>query len=416
MPRRQTPQPVPRGAAKDDRRRDTRALAGRGDDREVDLRRARGAAPRTLVVYGAGWNQLPVLEASRRQGFRVIAVDRDGEAPGIAIADRFHLLSLRDHDRIEAALGDEAIGGVVARITDAEALASAQRLARSRGLPTACDRLVEAATSKRALARFARAAGIATPARVERSDRIDFTRGAVVVRPDVTMRGKAAIRRVCDQRALARAWEEAAALSASGGVDAARFVAGDDVSVLVALQSGRAQRWIVWDEWVAIDEGGAMHGLGCGLPTRYSRVLEGIDRVVGRIAAAVPTSRTLAVVSLRIDASGQPWLIEIHLGIGGDAIAERLLPAALPDWDVFAAWVELESGGEPMLPRGDPRPCAVVRCGEGAGMDRDDRLGGASAWSLIEAPTGRSLRERVRNAARSGWELPPGLRLAGDEG
>ncbi|MBK7950959.1 MAG: hypothetical protein IPK00_19905 [Deltaproteobacteria bacterium] len=368
------------------------------DDRAVGRRSDRafeGEAP-TLLVYGAGWNQLPLIEASRRHGFRVVAIDRDANAPGAARADRFHCISLRDHEAIVAATRAESIRGVVARITDAEGLASAHTLARTRGLPTACPALVEAATSKLALSQHARAAGLPMPPRLPPNEPPSLAAGPLLVRPDVTRRGKAGIRRVVRPEDLATALAEAAASSENGRIDVARWIEGEDVSVLVELDRGRAHRHAIWDEWVALDAAGGIRGVGCGLPSRFEADPDRIDGLLARLAAAFAASRCLVVVSLRIDPAGDPFLIEIHLGLGGDGIADRLLPAAWPEWDAFACWVRVEAGESNELARGAARPCALVRDGEG--------------WRLIEAASVEALHARVRASIPSDWERPFGLR------
>jgi hypothetical protein len=347
-------------------------------------------------VYGAGWNQLPIIQASRRQGYRVVAIDRDPRAPGAVLADRFHCVSLRDHDAIVAATRGESLDGVVARVSDAAALSSAHEIARMRGLPTACPELVVAATSKIALAEACASAGLRTPRRWRLGERGLFDEGPIVVRPDVTMRGKAGVRRVLDADALDACLEEAARCSGNGRVDLSSWVSGRDISILVELDRGRALRHAIWDEWVAFDAEGRARGLGCGMPSRFQEPSEEIDAMLAALAVAFAASRCLIVVSLRIDAAGDAHLVEIHLGLGGDGIADRLLPAALPDWDAFACLVRVEAGEATPRARAAVRPSALIR------VDDD--------WRLIEATTVEALYARARASVPPSWELPLGLR------
>jgi hypothetical protein len=347
-------------------------------------------------VYGAGWNQVPIIEASRRRGLRVVVIDRDPKAPGASLADRFHCISLHDHDAIVKATADEELDGIVARITDAPALASAHRLARSRGLPTACPALVEAATSKLALAEICRGAGLHTPARLSLATPIAFDEGAVVVRPDVTVEGKSGIRRVVAQADFEAACAEAAARSANARVDVSRWIEGEDVSVLAELDRGRARRHALWDEWVALDREGRIHGVGCGMPSRFEDGPSSIDDALALLARAFDQSRCLVVVSFRIDPAGRAWLIEIHLGVGGDGIADRLLPAALQGWDSFELLVRSQSGEPTETSRAPARPRALIR--------------GGSDWELVVAGNVADLHAHVRAAMPADWEWPRGLR------
>ncbi len=352
-------------------------------------------SPRSLLVYGAGWNQIPIIEASRRRGLRVVVIDRDPHAPGASLADRFHCISLRDHDAIVKATADEELDGIVARITDARALASAHRLARSRGLPTACPALVEAATSKRALAEICRAACLRTPARLSLATPIAFDEGAVVVRPDVTLEGKSGIRRVVARADFEAACAEAAARSANARVDVSRWIEGEDVSVLTELDRGLARRHALWDEWVALDREGRIHGVGCGMPSRFEDGPAPIDDALALLARAFDQSRCLVVVSFRIDPEGRAWLIEIHLGVGGDGIADRLLPAAFEGWDSFELLVRSQSGESTETSRTPAHPRALVR--------------GGNDWELVVAENVVDLHAHVRAAIPFDWEWPRGL-------
>ena len=356
-------------------------------------------AGRTLLVYGAGTQQVPVLAAGRRRGWRIVAIDKDPEAPGIALADRFICTSLRDHDAILCAVADEPIRGVVARVTDAGALDSSRRLSDLRGLASPGAALLAAATSKRALASLCRDASLRTPHRFMPGEAIDFSRGAVCVRPDVTLRGKAAIRRVTDAASLAAARHEAAAASANGEIDLSAWIEGADVSVLAELDRGRARRIALFDEWVAVAADGRIAGLGAGMPSIFETSPAPIDAALAALARACPESRCLVTLSLRIDAAGRAHVIEIHLGVGGDALADRLLPAALPGFDAVELLVSVTTG-EPAPPAPAPiRPCALLRSGSAT----------AAAWELFEAERAEVVRAAARASIPPGCSLPAAL-------
>ncbi|MFO0688387.1 MAG: hypothetical protein U0900_06750 [Myxococcota bacterium] len=356
----------------------------------------------TLLVYGAGVHQVPILAAGRRRGYRIVAVDRDPRAPGVGLADRFLCTSLRDHDAIAAAIEDESICGVVARVTDPVALESSRRIAQGHGLAAPGPDLVAAATRKQAAGALCRTAGIRTPSRRTREDVVEALSAAgaappprFCVRPDVTIRGKAAIRRVADVGGFEEALREAAAASANGAVDVSDWVEGIDVSVLAGLDCGRGRRIALWDEWVGLESSGRIVGIGAGMPSIIEPQPAAVDEAITALARACPTSRGLVTLSFRIDRAGRAHLIEIHLGIGGDALADLLLPAALPGFDVFDAMIAVQAG-QPVEPPGlAPRARGLIRA-EGS-------------WRLIEAPEGRTLRARVRATLSEALEVPAAL-------
>lgn len=370
---------------------DLLGIPRRNQKLETDDVESRG----TLLVYGAGANQVPVLEACRRGAWTTIAIDQNPEAPGAAVADRFICASLRDHERIRAETEGQMLRGVIARITDDEALDSSRRLASERGLAAPCPALVSAATSKRALAEVCRAAGLNTPRRYADDDTIDAGRGALIVRPDVTLRGKAGIYRVDSPDRLEALRERAASHSSNGRVDVAQWIPGSDVSILAVIEAGVARRLAIWDEWVAVRPDGGIFGLGVGMPSVHQASTRRLDEALAAFARAFPESRAVVTLSLRVDASGAPWVIEVHLGLGGDGIADQLLPAAHPGFDPFAAFVALQSGTKVRVPRGEPRPRALLRAADG--------------WQLIAARNAAALRRRARVALPHGCEVPQAL-------
>ena len=352
----------------------------------------------TVLVYGAGKNQIPVIQACRGAGWRVVVIDRDDASPGRELADRFVCLSLRDHERILAATASEDLVGVVARITDHVGLDSSRRLARDRGLASPCPALFEASTSKLALARHCERIGVPTPKRYAEAGARSFEDGPVLVRPDVTIQGKAGIRRVDSIESMRHFLNEAGSLSASGQVDVSKWIDGRDVSVLAHLHRGRSQRLALWDEWVALDDENRIRGVGCGMPSVFQNDLvmkAKFDSLLDRLSKGFPESDTPIVLSLRIDESGVPWIIEIHLGVGGDGIAEVLLPEALPGFDAFQV-LALAAAGEAIKDwSGERQPRALLH--------------NAAGWQLVSAENDERLRAKCLDSLPANWHPPASL-------
>ena len=325
-----------------------------------------------------------------------MAIDRDSNAPGSRIADRFVAANLCDHETIRREIAGELLSGVVTRVTDRIALESSRRISDERGLAAPCAGLLAAATSKVALAEMCLVAGLPTPRRYAEGEAIDFARGAVILRPDVTLRGKAGIRRVDSALAFEELRVETAAQSENGRVDISEWIDGADVSVLAQFDGGTARRLALWDEWVSIDPQGRIAGIGSGMPSIFEAETSGIDALLDAMARQYCESRCLVTLSLRIDAKGQPWIIEIHLGVGGDALADQLLPAALPGFEVFDSLIAVQVGQSWSPPVLQPRPRGLLRDGE--------------AWRLFEAPDAKSLRTIARSFVPEDWELPRSLR------
>lgn len=358
---------------------------------ETEARAVKNEA-RSFLVYGAGANQIPVLQAARKAGYRVIGIDRNPEAPGRPLTDRFLTTSLSDHQSIERALREEKLFGVAARIADPNGLVSAFQIARTRGLSAPSPSLVEVATRKTVLASHCAKHGLPTPERVDAAASCS-PESPLLVRPDVSIRGKAAIRRVTTIADLESATREASRASANGSVDRSRWIDGTDLSVLLHLDCGLATRVADWDEWVALDSEGRIRGVGCATPSTYHRAAFAIDPLLASIASSFPESRGLIAVSLRIDTRGCPFVIEIHLGIGGDDIADQLLTQPRRDTNIFDLLIRSQAG-EPIgqLVRTSP-PRALLRdAGQG--------------WRRVDAPNVAALLDHVRTTLPNDWTWP----------
>lgn len=67
-----------------------------------------------ILIVGGGANQMPLILASKAEGFKVIVVDSAGEeCPAYTSADRFYGVSTRDEDAIYWVARKEGIDGIV---------------------------------------------------------------------------------------------------------------------------------------------------------------------------------------------------------------------------------------------------------------------------------------------------------------
>jgi hypothetical protein len=101
----------------------------------VELNRESSAR---LLVLGAGRQQLGLLDAARRRGLVVVAVDRDPAAPGFPLADRRALISFEDEPSIHRLAEAETIDGVISPAND-WSVGIAARVAHRLALPHPLD-------------------------------------------------------------------------------------------------------------------------------------------------------------------------------------------------------------------------------------------------------------------------------------
>lgn len=305
-----------------------------------------------IVCNGAGHGQLPLIKIAKDMGFNVIAVDRDRDSIGFRYADRCIVESTYNTDAVISALRREeqkyGIKGVVSRTTAFESLRTACVIAEVYGLPGLSMELIKIATEKSRLREYCFDNDISFPRGVKInisgiSEPMVFP---VIIKPDITKFGKEGIRLCFDESELAEGILSARKSSSSGYVEIESYIEGIDVSCLCFCDKGHFTDIAWWDELVGIDRNGKILGAGISIPS----VIEG---TIAQQKAATIGKRlmegfhdvcALILLSFRITNSGKPYLIEIHADLGGDYIAEALLPAAMPDFNFFKLAIDIASG------------------------------------------------------------------------
>jgi biotin carboxylase len=89
---------------------------------------------KTLLVLAASLNQIPVIEAARRLGYRVVTSDNVPDNPGHALADTSYCVDTTHLDGILDVAVRERVNGVIAAATDV-AVPTAAYVAEKLGLP-----------------------------------------------------------------------------------------------------------------------------------------------------------------------------------------------------------------------------------------------------------------------------------------
>jgi hypothetical protein len=190
-----------------------------------------------LLVLGAGSGQLGLLEAARRRGIYVIAVDGDAGALGFQLAARRALIASDDEAAIHRLAEAEQIDGVVGGGSDAT-IGIAARVAARLGLPHPLDPVsASLATSRlKQRERFVEAGVQHVPWRLATDDHLDVRVPCVVKPADRGTHGLAVVR---DRTELAAALRETIAASRSGNAIVEELVEGPEVTVHGFSVAGR---------------------------------------------------------------------------------------------------------------------------------------------------------------------------------
>ncbi len=198
---------------------------------------------KTLLILGAGKEQVAAITAAKAKGIRTVVLDMNPKADGRALADEFHLVSTRDRDAILNFLAGykSRIDGVMTIASDIPHMvsAAAERLGvRHIPLPVA-----ELCVHKLHMKAKLRQAGVNVPlfARISTLDDLNsFIAKAgfpIVIKP-VDNSGARGVQRLTKDMDIAQAFDYSRGFAYSGEVIAEKFVTGLQISTEGLIHDG----------------------------------------------------------------------------------------------------------------------------------------------------------------------------------
>lgn len=200
---------------------------------------------RTVFMLGAGVMQIPALRIAKERGWRVVVADGNAQAPGVALADRFEHIDLKDKEALEAAARriqtDGGLDGVLTAGTDFSA--SVAWVAERLGLPgISYQTALDASDKSRMRSAFA-AAGVPSPRfailgrEASVGDLPSELSFPLVVKPVDNM-GARGCRMVRDDRELKEALADAHRYSRSGRAIVEEYMEGPEFSLDALVHDG----------------------------------------------------------------------------------------------------------------------------------------------------------------------------------
>jgi biotin carboxylase len=302
----------------------------------------------TLLMLGAGTDQLPAYREAKRRGYRLVAVDQRTDSPGAVVADRFLPVSTRDTDRIVSALGEERLAGIVVTASDA-ALGSQRELATRLGLPyRPAGRAVRASMDKTFFRQVVAECGLPTYGWVAGTDPAALAADAarlplpVVVKPTDASGGKG-ITLVTRTAQLPAAIRTAAGQSRSGLLLVEEYVPGRHYAVEIWMRGGEPHFVPVTEKRMTPLP--LMVTTGHLIPARLdAATLAEVRDTLAALCRALGIADGPANFDFVRTGSGQIYVIEVGARLGGNAYPQLMADA----WgvDTVAAAVSL-SLGEP---------------------------------------------------------------------
>jgi len=367
----------------------------------------------TLLILGARLAQLPAINAARKLGLRVAAVDPDSQAIGLGVADARLAVDLADFEAILDFARRERVAGVVTLAADYP-MPTLARLCAVLALPGPTVDAVARATHKRLMRDALAGAGVACPryrctrSAAEARETFEEFGDAAVFKPVLShgSRGVSLVAAGSAAEVVEAAYRHAAGQTRADGVMVEAFVGGPEFSVETLTFDRRTAVVAVTDKLTTAPP--YFVELGHNQPSRFGA---GQKRQLGDCAvaslAALGVDNAGGHTEIRLTEEG-PVVMEAAARLGGGFICSHLVPLST-GIDLVAASIEVAVGRTPSLaPARAGRPAAIrfLRATPGlvtevSGADSASARAGVEEVAVYVRP-GDRVPELVDDSGRSG--------------
>ena len=292
------------------------------------------AAPpraRTVLFVGAGRHQRRAIERVRTLGLRVVAVDRNEAAPGLALADVAEVVDFQDVDAVVEVGRRHGVDGVLTVSSD-RAVPVVAAVAEELGLPGIGRETAHVMTHKVAMRRRLAEHGVPQPAfsavrtvheARAAAERVGFP---AVVKP-ADSSGQRGIFRVASADELDAHLHAALAAAPSGEAILESFHEGLEVNTLLVAAGGGVHLLTASDRVRPPGRGFGVALAHLYPSTLFGDLLEEVERVACAAVRALGLRDGIAYPQLLVCADGVVRVVEVAARIPGGQMGELALHA-----------------------------------------------------------------------------------------
>jgi biotin carboxylase len=281
---------------------------------------------RTVLFVGAGRHQRRAIEQARGRGLRVAAVDRNGEAPGLAAADVAGVVDFTDTGGVIEFAREVGIDGVLTVSAD-RAVPVVAAVAEALGLPGIGVEVAHRLTHKRLIRERLEEAGLPQPphATLRAADDVPGALAAVsfpaVLKP-ADSGGQRAVFRVENREDVERDLAEAVEESPTGEAILEEFVDGIELNGIVIARDGTPRVVTLSDRLRPPGVGFGVGWIHVYPPSIPSEQVELAARVAEDAVRALGLRDAIAFPQLIASPDGRVSVVEVAARIPGGQMAD----------------------------------------------------------------------------------------------
>jgi biotin carboxylase len=303
----------------------------------------------SVLFVGAGRHQRRAIAQARERGLRVVAVDRNPEAPGLALADVAEVVDFADVDAVEDVARRHDVNGALTVSAD-RAVPVVAAVTEHLGLPTIGTDVAHRMTHKIAMRRTLAEEGIPQPPfaavrnLAEGRGALETVGLPAVLKP-VDSGGQRGLFRIETAGDLESHLHSALAESPGREASLEGFVEGTEMNGIVVVRSGDARMVTLSDRLRPDGVGFGVGWIHLYPASIHSDQLGLAERVAERSVAALGLQDGIAFPQLIASPDGGVSVVEVAARIPGGQMADLVRHAVGVDLVELALRVAL---GEPI--------------------------------------------------------------------
>ncbi len=305
----------------------------------------------TLLILGAGQMQLPAIQTAKSMGLRVIAIDPDPKAPGLALADFSYTFDLGKIDKCLAIARRHAIHAVLSLASEYP-IPTIAALCQVLDLSGLNPLTAEGATNKRVMRELLAKADVPIPRSVavynlsQAKSSCANTPGEKIVKPVMSHggRGVTQLSACATGQQISTAFNHALKSTRAAGVLIEEFVPGPEFSVEAMTFNGITKIVAITDKLTS----GPPHfvELGHSQPTQLDKEQSSqLEQITRKAIHAIGIDWSPSHTEIKLTPQG-PKVIEIGARLGGGFITSHLVPYST-GVDMVKASIQLALGQSP---------------------------------------------------------------------
>lgn len=282
---------------------------------------------KTILVVGAGRYQRAVIRRARELGYRVVAVDRNPDAPGLRLADVPRVVDFSSPDAVLENVSDLEIDGVLT-VQAERAVPMVAALAEALGVPGIGVDTARLMTNKLAMRGRLAEAGLPQPrfatvrtAEEARAAAIEI--GVPAVLKPVDSAGQVGLALVGSADDADASFPDAVAASPTGEAVLEEFVEGTEMNGIVVVREGEVLSVALCDRLRPSGLGFGVSWLHVYPPSVESEQLAEAERVAADAVLALGLDTGIGFPQLIAKPGGGVAVVECAARIGG-MMAEHL--------------------------------------------------------------------------------------------